>query len=141
MPFTALKLYQEYQLIKKYLLQVVRRLMPFTALKPFHGGFLFIVRDRCAPPNAVYGIETIQFMRSGVIGSMNCVVRRLMPFTALKHPVAKNFVELLLCVVRRLMLFTALKLMCSVSIYYPCIKCCASSNAVYGIETASQNLM
>ena len=37
----------------------------------------------CAPPNAVYGIETVGVFDI-VISSEKNVVRRLMPFTALK---------------------------------------------------------
>ena len=52
---------------------VVRRLMPFTALKhlipvPFKvddGG-------RCAPPNAVYGIETLKPIRPHIRTHSSC---------------------------------------------------------------------
>ena len=66
MPFTALKHCVLRTLFFPY--EVVRRLMPFTALKPLTGkcDFAFLISS-CAPPNAVYGIETtlVLFSRVG----------------------------------------------------------------------------
>ena len=87
---------------------VVRRLMPFTALKPA----------------TVTKIAPMILFR---------VVRRLMPFTALKRPPTLTYVSESE-VVRRLMPFTALKRMLFLyCIYY--YTGCAPPNAVYGIET------
>ena len=60
----------------------MRRLMPFTALKHLIPVPLKIDNRGCAPPNAVYGIET---RGDGAECPPKRVVRRLMPFTALKQ--------------------------------------------------------
>ena len=62
---------------------VVRRLMPFTALKLVYLFCHIIKINCCAPPNAVYGIETCN-TGYGVFTLQLTVVRRLMPFAALK---------------------------------------------------------
>ena len=59
MPFTALKLSVEKSNLVIFI-PVVRRLMPFTALKRLTANSPLFSRDGCAPPNAVYGIETLQ---------------------------------------------------------------------------------
>ena len=86
---------------------VVRRLMPFTALK----------------------LGTI-----GPEDVINSVVRRLMPFTALKRCVGVSDITIEPLVVRRLMPFTALKQhpLCP---HRRQLRSCAPPNAVYGIET------
>ena len=60
MPFTALKLRAALFAKASSSVRVVRRLMPFTALKLYRTfmiiNILYFVC--CAPPNAVYGIET-----------------------------------------------------------------------------------
>ena len=82
--------------------------MPFTALKRLTANSPLFSRDGCAPPNAVYGIETAPSIHAhkellqgcappnAVYGiettglpctcntTESVVVRRLMPFTALK---------------------------------------------------------
>ena len=74
-------------------LQVVRRLMPFTALKltgqdeAIRGAFY-----SCASPNAVYGIETV--MLRELSWGDGPVVRRLMPFTALKPQPVEFYLDL-----------------------------------------------
>ena len=83
--------------------------MPFTALKPLEGGDYIHHPCGCAPPNAVYGIETIP--RQQDLLHKLLVVRRLMPFTALK---------LTICL-----------------FYKAWLTSCAPPNAVYGIETRS----
>ena len=72
MPFTALK--HDYWLVacdsQDLLLDVVRRLMPFTALKLVNSDVQPQSRNAsCAPPNAVYGIETID--------ASNCILNPL----------------------------------------------------------------
>ena len=159
MPFTALKRPCLLLFYKKSM-HVVRRLMPFTALKhhalqqrevEFPGS--------CAPPNAVYGIETSSSAMTDT--SIYDVVRRLMPFTALKleaSPTASSVIIIVVrrlmpftalklhkcqCVwavmfkkvVRRLMPFTALKLFLHFSRLFKSLSRCALPNAVYGIET------
>ena len=110
MPFTALKL-------------VMNTFKPSSAMagcappNAVYGietpsaAYLFIMEAcRCAPPNAVYGIET---MISKTIFShlwSGAVVRRLMPFTALKPTAFRNLAW--------------------------ADSRCAPPNAVYGIETA-----
>ena len=82
MPFTALKPFTAVELVLITAFAVVRRLMPFTALKlPNKLQDLFCCGG-CAPPNAVYGIETRY--RRYEKDYFFSVVRRLMPFTALK---------------------------------------------------------
>ena len=105
MPFTALKLIPNKWPGNQQVL-VVRRLMPFTALKLRHYIVLLKYIYSCAPPNAVYGIET----STGCVFPIRAssVVRRLMPFTALKRDKflrESSFSK----VVRRLMPFTASK--------------------------------
>ena len=58
--------------------------MPFTALKPQPElAETDEIQSSCAPPNAVYGIETSETYVVIRFNPYN-VVRRLMPFTALK---------------------------------------------------------
>ena len=58
MPFTALKL-SKVRGNPSSPIRVVRRLMPFTALKPQPElAETDEIQSSCAPPNAVYGIET-----------------------------------------------------------------------------------
>ena len=108
--------------------------MPFTALKHFSFSAASRTVSSCAPPNAVYGIET-RLVSPAELLSYPAVVRRLMPFTALKH--ANNSLSSVFTdeVVRRLMLFTALKLNCQVGYINETSCSCAPPNAVYGIET------
>ena len=63
------------------------------------------------------------------------VMRRLMPFTALKHLQHNNKETNKPPVVRRLMPFTALKLFWPKKVMDFSPNCCAPPNAVYGIET------
>ena len=73
-----------------------------------HEIFYYLIICSCAPPNAVYGIETfVELCRSRRLQKI--VVRRLMPFTALKHFFALEACQLSEIVVRRLMPFTASK--------------------------------
>ena len=81
--------------------------MPFTALKPLVIPHILPEVEGCAPPNAVYGIETAGACDAEV--AYCGVVRRLMPFTALKLSVPVKSNCKLYKVVRRLMPFTALK--------------------------------
>ena len=57
MPFTALK-HLQHNNKETNKPPVVRRLMPFTALKPLVIPHILPEVEGCAPPNAVYGIET-----------------------------------------------------------------------------------
>ena len=115
---------------------VVRRLMPFTALKLKTARMWFLHVLGCAPPNAVYGIETFSATREEI--QCYTVVRRLMLFTALKRSSAELLYRLHELVVRRLMPFTALKPLDSKD-FLDCVHCgCAPPNAVYGIETPWQ---
>ena len=83
--------------------------MPFTALKHFWKMVSLHVLTCCAPPNAVYGIET--FFRGSdkyeVFGS--CAPPNAVYGIETTPP--KNYFFYNLFVVRRLMPFTALKLL------------------------------
>ena len=88
MPFTALKL--NLQLFAGDGHKASKCCAPPNAVYGIETSLLFSIAAssiaRCAPPNAVYGIETGCLL----IGNSNSiaikVVRRLMPFTALKPP-------------------------------------------------------
>ena len=67
--------------------------MPFTALKlPYRGVRYSSHTPGCVPPNAVYGIETFKPLKQNL--SLTPVVRRLMPFTALKPQPVEFYLDL-----------------------------------------------
>ena len=112
---------------------VVRRLMPFTALKHLYRTKPPFGWNGCAPPNAVYGIETIHTVVNllkifGSCAPPNAVYGIETPFRRTPHLYR-------IPVVRRLMPFTALKRLRMPNTRRNGTSSCAPPNAVYGIET------
>ena len=86
--------------------------MPFTALKP--GQIPLKTRcDRCAPPNAVYGIETSSLASSLAMKAASCAPPNAVYGIETKPVIVGEILKLIGC---------------------------APPNAVYGIETSSRNL-